>query len=413
MCRFYRDAKILTIGEGTDEVQQMVIAARSARAGARLAACAAPSCSGSCSSPPTRRRRLPASRRQRPRGRRAAPPARGRVVVSDGDLDLPTSTARGLARVLPAPLAPRGGQALGRCRARTGSGSRCWSRRRTRSAARARWSFAGGARRARVRARRRARPAAGARAVGDRRGAPRGAVAARAARPPPRSRPDAVAATVLAGAALCALRGAGRPRSAAAYVRGARRAAVARARFAAPPSSSRSRRRRGWPPPAGLAGLVALEVVIFSLVFYVAVNDRLYGGRAGRRCCPDPGPPARSARRAPRADPAPRGLWLDRDAGCCAGRARRPLLRPGCSSARGATGSRSRCPSRSTSRSRRSSSSPSVRRDGRRRDVHRPHDRRPLVPRARPDCDPPHPAPRSRPGACVADFRAPVARWRR
>ena len=26
MCRFYRDAKILTIGEGTDEVQQMVIA---------------------------------------------------------------------------------------------------------------------------------------------------------------------------------------------------------------------------------------------------------------------------------------------------------------------------------------------------------------------------------------------------
>ena len=26
ICRFYRDAKILTIGEGTDEVQQMVIA---------------------------------------------------------------------------------------------------------------------------------------------------------------------------------------------------------------------------------------------------------------------------------------------------------------------------------------------------------------------------------------------------
>jgi len=30
VCRFYRDAKILTIGEGTDEVQQMVIA-RSSR----------------------------------------------------------------------------------------------------------------------------------------------------------------------------------------------------------------------------------------------------------------------------------------------------------------------------------------------------------------------------------------------
>jgi alkylation response protein AidB-like acyl-CoA dehydrogenase len=26
VCRFYRDAKILTIGEGTDEVQEMVIA---------------------------------------------------------------------------------------------------------------------------------------------------------------------------------------------------------------------------------------------------------------------------------------------------------------------------------------------------------------------------------------------------
>ncbi|MEA2273060.1 MAG: short-chain 2-methylacyl-CoA dehydrogenase, partial [Solirubrobacteraceae bacterium] len=26
VCRFYRDAKILTIGEGTDEVQQMVLA---------------------------------------------------------------------------------------------------------------------------------------------------------------------------------------------------------------------------------------------------------------------------------------------------------------------------------------------------------------------------------------------------
>ena len=43
VCRFYRDAKILTIGEGTDEVQQMVIA-RAARllSGRRRAAEPAP-----------------------------------------------------------------------------------------------------------------------------------------------------------------------------------------------------------------------------------------------------------------------------------------------------------------------------------------------------------------------------------
>ena len=37
VCRFYRDAKILTIGEGTDEVQQMVIARALARGVRRLA----------------------------------------------------------------------------------------------------------------------------------------------------------------------------------------------------------------------------------------------------------------------------------------------------------------------------------------------------------------------------------------
>ena len=42
VCRFYRDAKILTIGEGTDEVQQMVIArALGASAAAALALWAA------------------------------------------------------------------------------------------------------------------------------------------------------------------------------------------------------------------------------------------------------------------------------------------------------------------------------------------------------------------------------------
>ena len=33
VCRMYRDAKILTIGEGTDEVQQMVIARALGRLG--------------------------------------------------------------------------------------------------------------------------------------------------------------------------------------------------------------------------------------------------------------------------------------------------------------------------------------------------------------------------------------------
>ena len=59
--------------------------------------------------------------------------------------------------------------------------------------------------------------------------------------------PDAVAATVLAGAALLALRIRERPRRRWAFgARARRRAAVARgASSAAPPSSSRSRRRAG------------------------------------------------------------------------------------------------------------------------------------------------------------------------
>jgi hypothetical protein len=66
----------------------------------------------------------------------------------------------------------------------------------------------------------------------------------------------------------------------------------------------------------GLAGLVALEIVIFSVVLYITVNDRLYGGPFPAAALTDPGPTgahglAEHLARAPRL----LGLWIDRDVG--------------------------------------------------------------------------------------------------
>ena len=93
--------------------------------------------------------------------------------------------------------------------------------------------------------------------------------------------PELAAGTVLAGASLLALRVRDRPRLRTALVAGALVAvlpwletryllpgavvAVAITRWLA--------RRR-----AGIGGLMALEVVLFSLVMFATINDRLYGG---------------------------------------------------------------------------------------------------------------------------------------
>jgi hypothetical protein len=131
--------------------------------------------------------------------------------------------------------------------------------------------------------------------------------------------PDAVAGTVLAGAALLALRVRERPQLLLAFWCAVLVAALPwlGAKFAAPAAvvalaAARWLRRR----QRGLAGLVALEVVIFSVVLYITVNDRLYGGPFPGALLPAPGATGASGvdehlARAPRL----LGLWIDGGAG--------------------------------------------------------------------------------------------------
>jgi hypothetical protein len=131
--------------------------------------------------------------------------------------------------------------------------------------------------------------------------------------------PDAVAGTALAGAALLALRVREQPRLRSAFWCAVLVAALPwlGAKFAAPAivvalASARWLRRR----QRGLAGLVALEVVIFSVVLYVTVDDRLYGGPFPAALLTGPGATGASGVGAHLAR-APRllGLWIDRDVG--------------------------------------------------------------------------------------------------
>jgi hypothetical protein len=131
--------------------------------------------------------------------------------------------------------------------------------------------------------------------------------------------PDAVAGTVLAGAAVLALRIREQPRLLSAFWCAMLVAALPwlGAKFAAPAivvalATARWLRRR----QRGLAGLVALEVVIFSVVLYVTVDDNLYGGPFPAALLSDPGATGASGigehlARAPRL----LGLWIDRDVG--------------------------------------------------------------------------------------------------
>jgi hypothetical protein len=131
--------------------------------------------------------------------------------------------------------------------------------------------------------------------------------------------PDAVAGSVLAGAVLLALRIRARPRLVLAFWCATLVAALPwlGAKFGAPAivvalAAARWLRRR----QRGLAGLVALEVVIFSLVLYVTVDDNLYGGPFPAALLSNPGATGASGVGAHLAR-APRllGLWLDRDVG--------------------------------------------------------------------------------------------------
>jgi hypothetical protein len=131
--------------------------------------------------------------------------------------------------------------------------------------------------------------------------------------------PDAVAGSVLAGAVLLALRVRERPRLLLAFWCATLVAALPwlGARFSAPAivvalAAARWLRRR----QRGLAGLVALEVVIFSVVLYITVDDRLYGGPFPAALLSNPGATGASGVGAHLAR-APRllGLWIDRDVG--------------------------------------------------------------------------------------------------
>jgi hypothetical protein len=131
--------------------------------------------------------------------------------------------------------------------------------------------------------------------------------------------PDAVAGSVLAGAVLLALRVRERPRLLLAFWCAVLVAALPwlGAKFGAPAivvalATARWLRRR----QRGLAGLVALEVVIFSVVLYLTVDDRLYGGPFPAALLSNPGATGTSGVGAHLARvPRLLGLWIDQDVG--------------------------------------------------------------------------------------------------
>ncbi|HEV8153273.1 MAG TPA: hypothetical protein VGP78_10080 [Solirubrobacteraceae bacterium] len=131
--------------------------------------------------------------------------------------------------------------------------------------------------------------------------------------------PEGAGAALLAGAAVLALRIRDEPRPATAFWC-ATLLAVApwlAVKLAAPAAViavalARWLRRRA----RGLAGFVALEVVVFAAVLFVSVNNRLYGGLTPYAAVPDPGPTGvqtlgEHLRRWPRLA----GLWIDCDVG--------------------------------------------------------------------------------------------------
>ncbi len=108
------------------------------------------------------------------------------------------------------------------------------------------------------------------------------------------------------------------------------------------------RRRRGW------AGLVALELILVSLVFYVTVNGRLFGGITPLAASNDPGGPFGAQSAGDFAERLPRlvGVWLAPEVGCSSSRrcSHWPSSRRGSSGDRAGSGWPAPFPRRSTSR---------------------------------------------------------------
>jgi hypothetical protein len=131
--------------------------------------------------------------------------------------------------------------------------------------------------------------------------------------------PEGAGAALLAGAAVLALRIRDEPRLPEAFWCAALLAFAPwlALKLAAPAvvialALTRWLRRRA----RGLAGFVALEVVVFAAVLYVSVNGRLYGGLTPYAVVPAPGPTgaegwAEHLERWPRLF----GIWLDQDVG--------------------------------------------------------------------------------------------------
>ena len=105
VCRFYRDAKILTIGEGTDEVQQMVIARALGRLSCRRPRCAARSRRLARAASRSTRRRSGIARVGGPADYGGDEPHHllaAESIVSDRDVDLADEYgARAYARLVP------------------------------------------------------------------------------------------------------------------------------------------------------------------------------------------------------------------------------------------------------------------------------------------------------------------------
>ena len=125
--------------------------------------------------------------------------------------------------------------------------------------------------------------------------------------------PDAVAASALAGAAALALAARERPLARLTAWAGALLALLPwlGVRFLAPGAVVLAGVFR-WPRrrQRGLAGLVGVEVALFSAVLFVSINDRLYGGLTPYAVLPEGESPTGAHGLAAHLERWPRLLWL-------------------------------------------------------------------------------------------------------